>query len=89
MCNLVLGRDYMAPTPPEVVFPEGTQSSSDSRCVTVSTIDDDDYEENHQFSVELRVISNDLIVTLGSPSVITITIQDNFGTLLSLAFQYY
>ena len=89
MCNLVPGRDYMAPTPLEVVFPEETQSSSDSRCTTLSTIDDDDYEENHQFTVELRVISNDSIITLGSPSVSTITIQDNFGTLLSLAFQYF
>ena len=79
----------MAPTPLEVVFPEGTPSSSDSHCITISTIDDDDYEENHQFTVELRVISNDSIITLGSPSVSTITIQDNFGTLLSLAFQYF
>ena len=71
----------MTLTPLEVVFPEGTQSNSDPRCITISTVDDDDYEENHQFSVELRVISNDSIITPGSPSLITIAIQDNTGRL--------
>ena len=73
----------MTSAPLEELFPEGTHYSNDTRCITVSTIDDDDYEENHQFSVELRVISNDSILIVGSPAVITISIQDNIGRLLN------
>ena len=74
-----LGRDFTGPILLQVKFSAGTQISGDPQCIDIYTIDDDDYEEDDQFSVELDIISTDPPTVPGSIESITVTIQDNIG----------
>ena len=67
-----------------VTFVAGTVSDT-SVCVFISTIDDTNFEGEHEFTVSAvatRPITSPSIVMIGTPSSITVTIIDNEGMLI-------
>ena len=62
----------------EIVIPAGPIPSDGTNCVTVTAINDDLFEGNHDF--DIRITSTDLSnVLVGTPDTITITITDESG----------
>lgn len=74
------GSDYVDSNP-QVVFTSGMTSNGDSECFNIVIINDDDYEENQNFQVEIDMISPS--VASGTGSTVPVTIQDNNGILCS------
>ena len=70
--------DDYSPTsnPVTLVFPNGTMSGGTS-CTSVTIVNDNVLDCNHDFTVEITSInSSSPNVTVGTPSSVTVTIQD-------------
>lgn len=79
----VVGEDYTVDTATTIVYASGT--SDLMRCIDITILDDDIYEENQDFSVTLQTMSPASVIVFGAPNSITKTIQDNNGPSLKLS----
>ena len=61
-----------------VFFSASAVANGDSACLDISIQDDNDVEDDQQFQLEIVNASPGIIA---SPSVTTVTIMDNAGTL--------
>ena len=61
-----------------VFFSDSAVANGDSACLDIVIIDDNDVEDDQQFQLEIVNASPGIIA---SPSVTTVTIMDNAGTL--------
>ena len=78
LCNNILviftaAEDYTEPSEFTVVFPSGTSSNMTTM---ISTTDDSAVEGDHNFTVSI-INSSIPLVTIGTPSSVTVTIMDN------------
>ena len=68
--------DFMPPDPFMVVFPSGT-SMNTSVYINITIFDDDVLECDHDFTVSINSTSSMGNVTVGMPSSVTVTIQED------------
>lgn len=73
------GSDYVD-VDPQVTFTNGT-ANNDSECIYIEIIDDIDFEDEHDFHVNISMITPPIASGIGD--VISVTIQDNSGNLCS------
>ena len=71
--------DFSVTTSTYVTFPSGTTSDGDSQCITIDIVDDDIYEEDQHFMVEIKSATPTTSASVGSPNSASVTIQDNNG----------
>ena len=81
LCNNILviltaTEDYTEPSEFTVVFPSGTSSNVTTM---INTTDDSAVEGDHNFTVSI-INSSIPLVTVGTPSSMTVTIMDNDRT---------
>ena len=71
--------DYtlMPPAPPMDTFMENVAVNGDMICIDIAIIDDDDYEDAHEFSLAIQLSVSPTLATAGGNAIITI--QDNGG----------
>ena len=83
VCTSGEDEDYY-PLDLQVTFPSGGTAEGDTKCIAIGIVDDEDYEEDHQFTVQFSSVSPPSAASgVGSA---TVTIQDNEGvTVLSAA----
>ena len=62
-----------------MTFPSSTTSDGDSQCITIDIVDDDTYEEDQHFMVEIKSVAPTTSATVGSLNSASVTIQDNNG----------
>ena len=72
-----VGSDFTVADPLMVTFPT-TSASGDTACADISILDDDAFEGDHSFTVNLTS-TTPTGVTIGTDSSTTVTIQDNDG----------
>ena len=70
-----------------VTFTSGTTGSVNMQCISIGITDDDDYEEDQQFEVEIASVLPDT-TAIGTGSVV-ITIQDNNGRGMNVSRERY
>lgn len=71
------GSDY-TPLNTQVIFPSGA-SNFQTQCVTIGIVDDNNFEGNQNFQVQISGITPP--VASGTGSAVPVTIQDNNGKL--------
>ena len=77
-----MGNDFtLLSAMPIITFFSGSAANTDSKCIDISIIADDIYEENQVFSVSIDSVSLTTAAMIGTPNSVTITIQDNNGLL--------
>ena len=75
----VMGNDFTLHSVMSIVTFSTGSANTDSQCIDISITTDDIYEENQVFSVSIGSVSLTTAAVIGTPSSITITIQDNNG----------
>ena len=73
------GSDYVDVST-QVTFPSGTTTNGDTECLSIVIIDDNDFEEDQNFQVQIGMITPSIASGTGSALV---TIQDNNGNFYS------
>ena len=73
----VFNEDFIVADPLMVTFPT-TSVSGDTACAAITILDDDAFEGDHSFTVNLTS-TTPTGVTIGTVSSTTVTIQDNDG----------
>ena len=81
---LVEGDDFVLPDPLEAVVPSGTVTDGTQACLNIAIVDDGVFESDHGFGIIL--LSASLPSVSVSPTLSTITIQDNDGNLAVITF---
>ena len=75
----VLGSDFTVDTSTSLVFDSGLTDNGDTECVTITIIDDDIYEEDQQFTVNIDSVDSTSAAMIGMLSSTDVVIQDNDG----------
>ena len=65
---------------PTVVFSTGADDG-DTECISIMIVDDDDFEGDHSFTVEIDSITPNTIDIFLSTTPAVIVIQDNTGEI--------
>ena len=79
-----MGEDFSIDSSVTMVFSRsGDIINGDSVCITVSILEDDIYEENQDFAVRITVLAQLSAAVVGTPDIITKTVQDNEGGFVS------
>lgn len=78
-CFAVEGEDFVVSSPTTQTFIGGITGNGNLMCIGISIVDDDIYEEEQQFLVNITSVSPPSAVMMGTPSTTTVTIQDNQG----------
>ena len=81
--SAVAGDDFLTPDPFSVTFDAGT-SNDTLACVFLSTIDDNDFETNHDFMISIASTTPN--ITIGVPASSAVILLDNEGMSKSLLF---
>ena len=71
--------DYSVISSTQLTFTSGQTSNGDEVCIDIEIIDDDDYEGDHQLTVELESVSPSSAAVVSSPNTSVIMIRDNSG----------
>ena len=74
------GEDYVL-TSETVTFLSNDSVNGMVQCVQINITDDDAYEEDELFTIRIDSAEPSSAVTIGSPSEVTKTIQDNTGKI--------
>ena len=73
------GEDFVVTSPISKTFSSISTTNGDVMCIGIGIVDDDVYEEDQQFIVNITSVSPVSAVIMGTPSITTVTIQDNQG----------
>ena len=76
----VAGMDYTTPADPTVTFAAG-DGDGDSQCLSVTILNDDDFEGDHSFTVQIMSIEPPS-VDIDTTAMGSAVIQDDDGEIL-------
>lgn len=71
------GSDYL-PLGTQVIFTTGAVNL-DRECITIQIFEDDHFEDNHPFQMQIASIAPS--IASGTGTTVSVTIQDNNGNL--------
>ena len=75
----VAGMDYTTPADPTVTFAVG-DGDGDSQCLSVTILNDDDFEGNHNFTVDIMSIEPSS-VDIDTSDIGSVVIEDDDGEI--------
>ena len=77
---IALSDDISLPDPLQVVFSVGQNTSTG--CITITITRDEEFEEDHYFTVSITSAGTVPYAVVGSPAVARVTILDDDGGML-------